>query len=98
MIDKILVKLTGLLLVAVSIILIVKLILIENDYDLVALASYVFLITIIIITLILGIAFLMAKVSKKTTTIKVVEDDRDDEVEEVKVKRWLEENKKGKSK
>ena len=67
MIDKILVKLTGLLLVAVSITLIVKLILIESDYDLLALASYVFLITIIIITLILGIAFLMAKVSKKTT-------------------------------
>ena len=82
MIDKILVKLTGLLLVAVSITLIVKLILIESDYDLVALASYVFLITIIIITFMLGIAFLIAKVSKKTTIIKVVEDDRDDEVEE----------------
>lgn len=80
--DKILVKLTGLLLVAASITLIVKLILIDSDYDLVALASYVFLITIIIITLILGITFLIAKVSKKTTTIKVVEKDRDDEVKE----------------
>ena len=76
MIDKILVKSLGLLLIAVSIILIVKLILTENDYDLVALASYVFLITIIIITLILGIAFLIAKVSKKTT-IEVVEVEED---------------------
>lgn len=74
MIDKILVKITGLALVAVSIALIVKLILIESDYDLVALASYVFLITIIIITLILGIAFLMAKVSKKTTKVTVEEE------------------------
>ena len=76
MIDKILVKSLGLLLIAVSIILIVKLILTENDYDLVVLASYVFLITIIIITLILGIAFLLAKVSKKTTiSVKEVEED-----------------------
>ena len=77
MIDKILVKSLGLLLIAVSIILIVKLIMTENDYDLVALASYVFLITIIIITLILGIAFLIAKVSKKTT-IEVVEVEEDE--------------------
>lgn len=77
MIDKILVKILGLLLIAVSIILIVKLIMTENDYDLVALASYVFLITIMIITMILGIAFLIAKVSKKTTILieEVEEDD-----------------------
>lgn len=74
MIDKILVKITGLALVAVSITLIVKLILIESDYDLVALASYVFLMTVIIITLILGLSFLSAKVSKKTTKVTVEEE------------------------
>ena len=80
--DKILTKITGITLVMLSITLIVLLFLFrESDYDLVVLASYVFLITMIVITLILGIAFLIAKVSKKTTTIKVVEDDRD-EVEE----------------
>lgn len=82
MIEKILIKILGLLLITVSIILIVKLILIGDYYeDLLILASYVFLITIITITLILGVTFLMAKVSKKTT-IHVIEDDRDDEVEE----------------
>ena len=81
MIEKILIKILGLLLIGVSIILIVKLILIGDYYeDLIILASYVFLITIIIITLILGIAFLMAKVSKKTI-IHIIEDDRDDEKE-----------------
>lgn len=78
MLDKILVKLTGLALVAVSITLVISLILIKDDYDLVVLASYVFLITIIIITLILGVAFLMAKVSKKTTKV-IVEEEVEDE-------------------
>lgn len=80
MIEKILVKLAGLLLVAVGIFLIIKLILIENYDDLVVLASYVFLVTIVIITLVLGIAFLTAKVSKKTTIL--VEDYNDDDEEE----------------
>jgi len=81
MIDKILVKITGLLLVAVSILLVIQLIVINDDYDLLVFASRVVIITIVIISLILGIAFLMAKVSKKTT-IEVVEDDRDDGVDE----------------
>lgn len=80
MIDKILVKLTGLLLVAVSILLVIQLIVINDDYDLLVFASRVVIITIVVISLILGIAFLMAKVSKKTT-IEVVEDDRDDGVD-----------------
>ena len=82
MIDKILVKLTGLLLIAVGILLVVQLILIESDYDLLAFASRVVVITIAIISLMLGIAFLIAKVSKKTTTIEVIENDRDDEADE----------------
>ena len=81
MIDKILVKLTGLLLVAVSILLVIQLIVINDDYDLLVFASRVVIITIAVISLILGIAFLIAKVSKKTT-IEVVEDDRDDEAKD----------------
>ena len=77
--EKILVKITGIALLIVSITLIVLLFLFsKSDYDLMVLASYVFLITIIIITLMLGLSFLSAKVSKKTT-IEVVEDDRDDD-------------------
>ena len=80
MLDKILVKLTGLILFAAGIYLLVQLIIIKDDYDLIIiLASYTFLITMIIILLILGIAFLIAKVNKKTTTIHVIEDDRNDD-------------------
>lgn len=74
MIDKILVKLLGLLLVTASILLVVKLIIIENDSDLLVFASIVIVTTIAIISLILGIAFLMAKVSKKTTKVIVEEE------------------------
>lgn len=80
--DKILVKITGIALLAVSITLIVLLFLFsKNDYDLMVLASIVIILTIAVITLVLGISFITAKVSK-TTTIEVIEDDRDDEVEE----------------
>lgn len=82
MINKILVKITGIALLSVSITLIVLLFLFsKSDYDLMVLASIVVILTIAIITLMLGIAFLIAKVSKKTT-IEVIEDDRNDEVEE----------------
>ncbi len=83
--EKILLKLTGITLLAVSITLIILFFLFnKSDYDLMVLASIVIILTIAVITFILGISFITAKVSKKTTTIEVVEDDRDDEVEE-----WL---------
>ena len=73
-IDKILVKITGALLTIISILLTVLLIIFESDYDLMVLASYVFIITMIVITLMLGISFLTAKVKK---TIQVIEDERE---------------------
>ena len=82
MIDKILVKITGIVLLSISITLIVLLFLFnKSDYNLMVLASIVVILTIAIITFILGISFITAKVSKKTT-IEVVEDDRDDEAKD----------------
>ena len=76
--DKILVKITGIVLLIVSITLIVLLFLFSNsDYDLMVLASIVVILTIAVISFILGVSFITAKVSKKTT-IEVVEDDRDE--------------------
>jgi uncharacterized membrane protein len=77
MIDKILLKLMGLLLVAVSILLVVRLIIIRDEDDLIIFASQVLIITVATITLILGIAFLGAKISKKKTKEKI-EDDEDE--------------------
>ncbi len=76
MIDKILLKLMGLLLVAVSILLVVRLIIIRDEDDLIIFASQVLIITVATVSLILGIAFLGAKVNKKKTKEKIeVEDD-----------------------
>ena len=76
MIDKILLKLMGLLLVAVSILLVVRLIIIRDEEDLIIFASQVLIITVATVSLILGIAFLGAKVNKKKTKEKIeVEDD-----------------------
>lgn len=81
--DKILVKLTGIAFLVVSITLIVLLVLFsKSDYDLMVLASIVIILTIAVITFILGISFITAKVNKTITTIEVVEDDRNNEVEE----------------
>ena len=75
MLNKILVKITGVILMIISIALVVLLIRYESDYDIMFLASLVFILTMIVITFILGIEFLLAKVKKKTT-------DKDDEVKE----------------
>lgn len=81
MIDKILLKIMGLVLVAVSILLVVNLIIIRDEEDLIIFAGRVLIITIAIVSLILGIAFLVAKVNRKTT-IETVVDDRDEEKED----------------
>ena len=66
----------GLLLVAVSILLVVRLIIIRDEEDLIIFASQVLIITVATVSLILGIAFLGAKVNKKKTKEKIeVEDD-----------------------
>ncbi len=80
MITKFLIKITGIALLAISITLIILLFLFnKSDYDLMILASIVLILTIAIITLILGISFITAKVNKTITTIEIVKDDRDDE-------------------
>lgn len=73
MLEKILVKVLGLVLVVLSITIVVKLIMIECDEDLIILANYLFIITIVLISSVLGIAFLLAKVNKNN---------KDDEAEE----------------
>lgn len=64
MLEKILVKSLGLVLVVLSITIVVKLIMIEYDEDLIILANYLFIITIALISSVLGVGFLLAKVSK----------------------------------
>ena len=78
MLDKILLKIMGLVLVAISIILVINLIIIRDEEDLIIFASRVLIITVATVSAILGIAFLVAKVNRKTT-IETVVDDRDDE-------------------
>ncbi len=68
MLEKILVKSSGLVLVVLSITIVVKLIMIEYDEDLIILANYLFITTIALISLVLGVALLLAKVSKKTVS------------------------------
>ena len=77
MLEKIFLKLMGLVLVAVSIILVVNLIIIRDEEELIILASRVLIITVVTVSSILGIAFLGAKVNKKTTT-EVVDDEVED--------------------
>jgi len=77
MIDKILLKLMGLLLVAVSILLVVRLIIIRDEEDLIIFASQVLIITVATVSLILGIAFLGAKVNKKKTKEKIEVEDNE---------------------
>ena len=81
MLDKILVKLLGLVLVVLSITIVVKLIMIEYDEDLIILANYLFIITITLISSVLGVGFLFAKVSKKTTS-EENKNNRNDEVDD----------------
>jgi hypothetical protein len=74
MLEKILVKLAGLVLVIVSIVLAIQLIIIRDEEDLIIFASRVLIITIATVSAILGIAFLVAKVNKKVT-MEVTEDE-----------------------
>lgn len=81
MLEKILVKVLGLVLVVLSITIVVKLIMIECDEDLIILANYLFIITITLISSVLGVAFLFAKVSKKTKN-EENKNNRNDEVDD----------------
>ena len=77
MLEKILLKIMGLVLVAVAILLVVQLIIIRDEEDLIIFASRVLIITIATVSSVLGIAFLGAKVNKKTT-IEVTDDEVED--------------------
>ena len=62
--SKVLVRLTGLILVVVSILLIVKLMVIKYEEDLLIFASEVMIIAISIISALFGIIFLVSKVTE----------------------------------
>ena len=62
--NKALVKLTGLILVAVSIGLIIRLIKIEDAEELVIFSSYLFIIAMAIITLLFGVMILISNVNE----------------------------------
>ncbi|MBR4693893.1 MAG: hypothetical protein IKP07_03695 [Bacilli bacterium] len=61
MFEKITLKIMGLVLVAISIILVVNLIIIKDEEDLIIFTSRALLITIAAVSAILGIVFLAAK-------------------------------------
>ena len=77
MLEKILLKIMGLVLVAISIILVVNLIIIKDEEDLIIFTSRALLIIMATVSAILGIAFLGAKISKKKT-IEVVDNEVED--------------------
>lgn len=81
MFEKITLKIMGLVLVAISIILVVNLIIIKDEEDLIIFTSRALLITIATVSAILGIVFLVAKVSKNTTiktSVEITDEDKEE--------------------
>lgn len=84
MFEKITLKIMGLVLVAISIILVVNLIIIRDEEELIIYASRVLIITIATVSSILGICLLVAKVSKNTTiktSVEITDEDKEDKSE-----------------
>lgn len=62
--NKVLVRLTGLILVVVAVGLIIRVIKIEDEKELIIFTDYVFILTIALISLMLGVGFLITKISE----------------------------------